>query len=546
MFKQQSDGRGGETALTRYSFRLGHLVELHSTQAALVLAREVAEREALEARLAKLEIETAHNALRVEMEEHLQAQSRLAYLATHDALTGLPNRTLFSARFDEEMDAARRQDRKLALFYLDLDNFKDVNDTLGHAVGDALLQHVSARLQHTIRDGETVARLGGDEFALMQVGTVSAAQVSALASRIIEVLGKPFSIDKRQIFIGVSIGVTLFPDDAEEMEVLHRNADLAMYRAKSDGRNCFKFFDSTMNSEVHRRACLEQAMREPALPSQLRLAFQPQVDLTSERVSGVEALIRWTHPTLGVIAPDEIIPVAERSGLIIDIGAWVLRESCRQAMRWREAGLEHLTIAVNVAAAQFQNGDMPRLVADVLAETGLPAAWLELEITETGIMHDMRGAAETLVALHQQGVHLAIDDFGTGYSSLSYLRQLPVQRIKIDRSFVSCVPGDADAGAMVTMIAKLAQALRLEVVAEGVESRPQADFVRDAGCTFAQGYYYGMPGCALPPPGFITGMDWQERTAAKSCIASVQKMTLSGGQSRLQDTQRLEFAPWTR
>lgn len=520
MFNQQSVDRGRVTELTRYSFRLGHLIELHSTQAALVIARKMAEREALEARLAKLEIETAHNALRVEMAEHLQAQSRLAYLATHDALTGLRNRTLFSVRFGKEMEDARRQNRKLALFYLDLDNFKDVNDTLGHAVGDALLQNVSARLQHTIRDSETVARLGGDEFALMQVGEVSIAQVSALAERIIEVLAEPFSIDKRQIFIGVSVGVTLFPDDAEEMETLHRNADLAMYRAKSDGRNCFKFFDNTMNSEVHRRACLEQAMREPTFSTQLRLAFQPQVDLNSERISGVEALIRWTHPTLGIIAPHEIISISERSGLIIDIGAWVLRESCRQAMRWREAGLEGLTIAVNVAAAQFQNGDMPRLVADVLAETGLPAAWLELEITETGIMHDMRGGAETLLALHQQGVHLAIDDFGTGYSSLSYLRQLPVHRIKIDSSFVSCVPGSADAEAMVTMIAKLAQALRLEVVAEGVESRSQADFVRNAGCAFAQGYYYGMPAFALPPPGFIAGQELRQHDAQRSEFAS--------------------------
>lgn len=531
MFGRQSDGRGRETALTRYSFRVGHLVELHSTNAALVLARELAEREALEARLAKLEIETAHNALREEMAERLQAQSRLAYLATHDALTGLPNRTLFSARFAKEMDDARRHDRKLALLYLDLDNFKDVNDTLGHAVGDALLQHVSARLQHTIRDSETIARLGGDEFALMQVGAVSLGHVNALAERIIDLLAKPFSIDDRQIFIGVSVGITLFPDDADDMEVLHRNADLAMYRAKSDGRNRFKYFDSSMNSEVHRRACLEQAMREPTLSTQLKLAFQPQVDLRSNRVSGVEALIRWTHPTLGVIAPDELIPVAERSGLIIDIGAWVLRESCRQAVRWREAGLEHLTIAVNVAAAQFQNGDMPRLVAEVLAETGLPASWLELEITETGIMHDMRGAAETLIALHQQGVQLAIDDFGTGYSSLSYLRQLPVHRIKIDRSFVNYVPGNADAEAMVTMITRLAEAMRLEVVAEGIENRAQADFARDAGCTFAQGYYYGMPAYALPLPGFIAGVDMLERIAAKDCMTSDRILTLPLSQS---------------
>jgi diguanylate cyclase (GGDEF)-like protein len=535
MFQQQRDGQGRETALARYSLRVGHLVELHSTYAALVLAREMAEREASEARLAKLEMEIAYNALREEMAERLQAQSHLAYLATHDALTGLPNRTLFSSRFDEAMVGARRQNRKVALLYLDLDNFKDVNDTLGHAIGDALLQNVSARLQHAIRAGETVARLGGDEFALMQIDAVSSAEVSALSERIIELLGKPFSIDKRQIFVGVSIGIAVFPDDAEEVEVLHRNADLALYRAKSTGRNCFKFFDKSMNSQVHRRACLEQALREPTLSTQLRLAFQPQVDLSSERVSGVEALIRWTHPTLGVIAPGEFIPVAERSGLIIEIGAWVLRESCRQAMRWREAGFENLTIAVNVAAAQFQNGDMPRLVADVLAETGLPASWLELEITETGIMHDMRGAAETLIALHQQGVHLAIDDFGTGYSSLSYLRQLPVHRIKIDQSFVNCVPGNVDAGAMVTMIAKLAQALRLEVVAEGVESRAQADFVRDAGCMFAQGYYYGAPAYGPPSPGFITGAYLREHAAAKDCVILNQRLTSPDDQSWLQD-----------
>ncbi len=483
----------GESALTRYGLRLGALVERHMSNAALVAARQEAEREAEEARKARREIETANAALREEMAIRQRAQSRLAYLATHDPLTALANRTLFSDRFSCDIEDARRRGHKLALIYVDLDNFKDVNDTLGHATGDLLLQQVSARIQSELRPGETAARMGGDEFAVLQREPADTAETRARVDRLIALLGAPFEIGDRSVFISASIGITLFPDDADDEEVLHRNADLAMYRAKTEGRNRCHFFDKLLNDELHRRSCLERALREPSVISQFNIVFQPQVDMRTLRVTGVEALLRWNHPDGGVVGPDEFVPILERSGMIVEVGAWVLRESCRQAMRWRQVSALPLTVAVNVAAAQFRGGDMPRLVAAVLAETGLPPSRLELEITETGIMHDMRVAAETLIALHQQGVGLAIDDFGTGYSSLSYLRKLPVDRVKIDRSFVMDIPANEDAAVIATAIVRLAHNLRLQVVAEGVETTAQSEFFRAAGCDFAQGFYYGRP-----------------------------------------------------
>jgi len=480
-------------ALDRYSHRMGRLVERHMAEAALIAARQEAEREAAEARRAKMDIEMASIALREEIAIRQTAQSRLAYLATHDPLTALPNRTLFNERLGNEMQESLRSGRKLALLYVDLDNFKDVNDTLGHAVGDTLLQRVAARIVRELRPGEMVGRIGGDEFALLQVDPEDAACAGNLGDRLMATLCEPFDVEGRPIFIGASIGITLFPNDADSVELLHRNADLAMYRAKSDGRNRCHFFDETLNQEVHRRALLEQALREPALMSQLFLVYQPQFEVRTGELSGMEALLRWDHPEHGMISPSEFIPVAERSGLILDIGAWVLREACRQAAAWCNAGHKPLTVSVNVSTVQFRVGNVSRLVAEVLAETGLPASWLELEITETGMMHDMNVAADTLISLHHQGVSLSIDDFGTGYSSLSYLRRVPVDRIKIDRSFINDVTVSEDAAVVAETIVKLAHSLRLEVVAEGVETRAQADFVRQTGCAYVQGFYYGEP-----------------------------------------------------
>jgi diguanylate cyclase (GGDEF)-like protein len=491
-------------AMERYGLHMGRLVERHLADAALIAARQEAERDAAEARQAKLDIERATLALHDEISVRQRAQSRLAYLASHDPLTGLPNRILFNERLEADMRDARRRGRKLALLYIDLDNFKDVNDTLGHAAGDDLLQQVADRISGELRAGETVARIGGDEFALLQVDPEDAADAGALAERLIASLAQPFEAHGRPIFIGASIGITLFPNDAASLELLHRNADLAMYRAKSDGRNRCHFFDGTLNEELHRRALLEQALREPALMSQLSVVYQPQIDLRSGNISGVEALLRWNHPIHGAIGPDEFIPVAERCGMILDIGTWVLREACRQAGAWRNAGLPRVTMSVNVSTLQFRVGNMPALVAGILAETGLPGNWLELEITETGIMQDMHVAAETLVALHNQGVGLAIDDFGTGYSSLSYLRRVPVDRIKIDRSFISDATASEDAAIVAATIVGLAHSLRLEVVAEGVETRAQAEFVRQTGCAFVQGYFYGEPARAEDIPAMLT------------------------------------------
>jgi diguanylate cyclase (GGDEF)-like protein len=481
------------SALDHYSRRMGRLVERHMADAALIAARQEAEREAAEAKRAKHDIEMATIALRDEIAERQTAQSRLAYLASHDPLTGLPNRTLFNTQLATEMQEAHQRGRKLAMLYVDLDNFKDVNDTLGHAIGDTLLRQVAARIAGELRAGEMVGRIGGDEFALLQVDPEDEARAAELGERLMATLCEPFDIEGRPIFIGASIGMTMFPDDADTVELLHRNADLAMYRAKNDGRNRCHFFDETLNQEVHRRALLEQALREPSLMNQLFLVYQPQYDIQTERLSGVEALLRWDHPEHGLIPPSEFISVAERSGLILDIGAWVLREACRQAARWYNAGFPPMTMSVNVSTVQFRVGNVPRLVAQVLAETGLPASWLELEITETGMMHDMNVAAETLVALHNQGVGLSIDDFGTGYSSLSYLRRVPVDRIKIDRSFIKDVTASEDAAVVASTIVKLAHSLRLQVVAEGVETRAQADFVQKTGCAFVQGFYYGEP-----------------------------------------------------
>ncbi|HXZ14926.1 MAG TPA: diguanylate cyclase, partial [Roseiarcus sp.] len=338
----------GESALTRYGLRLGTLVERHMSNAALIAARQEAEREAEKARKARREIEAANASLREEMAIRQRAQSRLAYLATHDPLTAMANRTLFNDRFSFDIDDARGRGRKLALIYIDLDNFKDVNDTLGHAAGDLLLQQVSARIQSELRPGETAARMGGDEFAVLQRDPANAAETRARVERLIALLGEPFAINDRSIFITASIGITLFPDDADDEELLHRNADLAMYRAKIEGRNRCRFFDKALNDELHRRSFLEQALREPSITSQFSIVFQPQVEMRTRRMTGVEALLRWNHPDGKVLGPDEFVPILERSGMIVEVGAWVLRESCRQATRWRQVSALPLTVAVNV------------------------------------------------------------------------------------------------------------------------------------------------------------------------------------------------------
>jgi len=480
-------------ALERYSQRMGRLVERHLAEACLVAARQEAEREADRANEARRDVEVTAAALRNEVGVRERAQARLAYLASHDALTALPNRSWFNDTLASVVVKAEKLGHKLAVGYIDLDNFKDVNDTLGHDVGDALLRQVADRLQGEISETEALARIGGDEFALIMTDSPTAMSASALASRLIAAIGRPFEVYGRPIFVGASVGVSLFPADADTVDLLHRHADLALYRAKTDGRNRCQVYDQTLNEEVQRRTMLEQALREPAVFDQLRVMFQPQIDLHANQVSGAEALLRWHHPVYGPIWPQEFIPIAERTGLILPIGAWVLRESCRHAASWRAAGRPALGVSVNVSALQFRTGNIPGLVADVLAETGLPGEALELEITETAVMNHAADQVSDLLELSRMGVRLAIDDFGTGYSSLSYLRRIPVDRIKIDQSFIRDAPSNEDAAVIAETIVRLAHSLRMQVVAEGVETREQLDFVRQTDCRYAQGFYYSKP-----------------------------------------------------
>ena len=481
--------------LERYSDQLGLLCERQLAMTALRNARELAERQAEQARTAAREAIASRDALRVEMQRRVEVQSRLAHLATHDPLTGLPNRTLLAERLGQQIELDKSTGRSLALLYLDLDHFKDVNDTLGHGAGDALLRVVSERLKSCLRGDAMVARMGGDEFALW-LSDIDASGALALAHRIRAHLLEPISLAGHRVFIGVSIGCTLCPMDGEDFGTLLSNGDIAMYRAKQEGRNCVQMFDTALDAEVRRRASLEQALHEAVALNQVAVAYQPQIDLVTGRLVGAEALLRWTHPGHGAVFPDEFVPIAERSGLINSLGGWILHESCRQVLAWSDAGLSELRVAVNLATAQFKGSDVPRIVAQVLAATGLHPSRLELEITETGVMQDMRDAIEVLRALASLGVTLAIDDFGTGYSSLSYLRKLPVDKIKIDRSFVSEVAIDEDAAAVARAMVGLAHSLRLAVVAEGVETAEQAAFMQSTRCDYAQGYLYGKP---MPP-----------------------------------------------
>jgi diguanylate cyclase (GGDEF)-like protein len=480
-------------ALDRYSSRMGRLVERHLAEGALIAARQEAEREAARATQAKADIEVTAAALREEVVARERTQARLAYLASHDSLTGLANRLWFSDKLAEAVVKAAGAGGRLALLYIDIDNFKDVNDTLGHDVGDALLQQVAERLK-TLRSPQHLpARIGGDEFAFLAADADDADAATALAERVMAAICRPFEIFGRPIFVGASIGVSLYPNDAGTVDLLHRHADLALYRAKSDGRNRCHVFDSSLKDEVQRRAMIEQALREPGLLDQMQIVFQPQIDIAAGRISGAEALLRWTHPTHGAIWPQEFIPVAERSGLIVPIGTWVLQESCRQAARWRDQGLPPMTISVNVSPLQFRIGNIPSLVAGILAETGLPGSLLELEITETAVMNHAADSIGHLLALSKLGVGLAIDDFGTGYSSLSYLRQIPVNRIKIDQSFIRDATTSEDAAVVAATIVQLAHSLRLQVVAEGVETAEQLEFIRQTGCSYAQGFYFSKP-----------------------------------------------------
>jgi diguanylate cyclase (GGDEF)-like protein/PAS domain S-box-containing protein len=418
---------------------------------------------------------------------------RMSYLAQHDGLTDLPNRILFNDRLTQAIALAQRHQQKLALLYLDVDRFKHINDSLGHTVGDHLLQSVAQRLVASVRNSDTVSRQGGDEFVIL-LSEVRHAQDAAVAAEKVRVaLTAPHYIDQHDLHLTASIGIVIYPDDGMEGKTLLTNADFAMYHAKESGRNNYQFFRPDMNVSAIERQSLEEGLRHAVERKEFVLHYQPQMDLDTRAIIGVEALIRWHHPQRGLVGPAQFIPVAEECGFIVPFGRWVLREACRQGRAWQDAGLPPMRIAVNISAAELRAKDYVAGVRAILLETGLEPGYLELELTETFLMQDSTSTTDVLQALKGMGVHLALDDFGTGYSSLSYLRRFPIDTLKIDQSFVRDLTTDADDASIVSAVISMGKSLHKRVVAEGVETPEQLAFLQEQNCPEGQGYYLSQP-----------------------------------------------------
>jgi diguanylate cyclase (GGDEF)-like protein len=429
------------------------------------------------------------------MTERREWEARLAQVTRHDHLTNLPNRVVFMDRLDQALVRvrSRRSGRPLAVLMLDLDRFKLVNETFGHATGDRLLLAVAERLGGCLRDGDTVARLGGDEFAVLLPEIAKASDTAVVVDKIFAALKAPFVVDAHEVFVSASVGISVAPDDADESGLLLKNADAAMYRAKDQGRSTFQLYSPAMNVSQLERLSLESHLRHALERDEFVVHYQPQIELQSGRIIGMEALVRWRHPEWGLVSPARFIPVAEETGLIIPIGERVLRAACEQNRRWQEQGVAPFRMSVNLSARQFQKVDLRTLVAGVLHQSGLDPRWLELELTESMLMSDADRTVATLNALHAMGVGLALDDFGTGYSSLSYLKRYPIDTIKIDQSFVRHITTEADDAAIAVAIIAMANSLKLTVVAEGVETEEQKAFFVQQGCDAIQGYLISRP-----------------------------------------------------
>jgi diguanylate cyclase (GGDEF)-like protein/PAS domain S-box-containing protein len=424
--------------------------------------------------------------------ERRQAADRIQYLAHCDALTGLPNRAQLDERAREALRLVKRSGEPLALMFLDLDHFKDINDTLGHSAGDALLVELARRLSQTVRETDTVARLGGDEFIFLLHGT-HAQGAAHVARKLLKVIAQPCQIDQEDLSVSGSIGIALYPEDGTDLETLFKRADTAMYRAKQEGRNGYSFFTAEMQAQAARNLQLLNALRHALERKQLHVHYQPQLALREQRIVGAEALLRWTHPEFGPVAPAEFIPVAEDSGLILPIGEWVLRQAVQQARHWQQQGLGPLVMAVNLSAVQFRHPDLPALVTRILDEAGLPAPSLELELTESVAMGNPQNAIAVMDQLHRRGVGMSIDDFGTGYASLSYLKKFKIGKLKIDQSFVQDIGNDPEDKAIVKAIIQIAKSLGLQTIAEGVETAGQMAYLREQDCDEIQGYIASKP-----------------------------------------------------
>jgi diguanylate cyclase (GGDEF)-like protein len=423
-----------------------------------------------------------------------RAEEELLRLANHDALTLLPNRLLLQDRLSRAIVHGHRTGRQVAVLFIDLDRFKNINDSLGHDVGDQVIVEAARRLSASLRESDTVARQGGDEFVVVLADVADAEDVALVAQKILDSLFQPMLLQGQEIFPTGSLGISIYPRDGVDSRTLLKNADTAMYRAKAAGRNNFQFYARDMSVRARDHLKLEGALRRALERNEFVLHYQPQIDIKTGTVVGVEALLRWQpQGRQDMIAPVEFIPIAEETGLIVPIGEWVMATACAQHKAWRDAGLPPLRMSVNLSARQFQRQDLVRQVARLLREKECDASGLALEITESAVMENPEAAAETLRQLSDMGVHLAIDDFGTGYSSLSYLKRFPIHALKIDRSFVRDITADADDAAIVKSVIALAHSMKLDVIAEGVETVNQLDFLNDQGCDQMQGYYFSKP-----------------------------------------------------
>jgi diguanylate cyclase (GGDEF)-like protein/PAS domain S-box-containing protein len=444
---------------------------------------------------------TGYRGVARDISERRRSEERIRYLAMHDGLTGLPNRTMFSQILAHAVESSRRYERRFALMFIDLDRFKNINDTLGHEAGDQLLREVSSRLKHTLRASDVVARLGGDEFVVLLQEAAEDAEVGAAADKLLAAMATPLNLCGQECRVTASIGVASFPHDGDDEATLMKHADIAMYMAKEAGKNGFALYSHAKRSQALEKLTLENHLRRALERNELSLAYQAKLDLRSEGISGVEALLRWNNPLLGAIAPAQFIPLAEETGLIVPIGKWVLRTACLQAMAWQRDGLPPVAVAVNLSQRQFVDGTLVADVAAVLAETGLPAPLLELEITESMVMHDTDRVIAQLNELRRLGIRIAIDDFGTGYSSLAQLRHFPVNTLKVDRSFIRELATSADDKAIIDAIIQMGKTLSLTVVAEGVETQEQLTLLRERACDQMQGYHFSKP---LPPEQFAS------------------------------------------
>lgn len=431
------------------------------------------------------------------------AESHLDFLAHNDPVSGLPNRHAFNERLAFALSKVNQFGGSVGVLLLDLDNFKVVNDTLGHQNGDKLLRSVAERLVGALRSADTVCRIGGDEFAVIMESTDTLPDGEWVAGKIISAMVAPFALDVHELYVTASIGISAYPQDATDQQTLIRNADTAMYQAKEKGKNGFEKFRPEMDARAQKRLALEVNLRKALERGELSLYYQPQVDFRDGSIVGVEALLRWTHPELGCVSPLEFIPVAEESGLIVPIGRWVLATACKQAAAWRDAGLGSINVAVNLSVRQTKDLNLMRDILDALRQAKLAPSQLELEITETVLMENVHANVDLLHRLQTEGIRLSIDDFGTGYSSMAYLKRFPIDQVKIDQTFVRDIPGDGDDEAIISAIIAMAHHLELSVVAEGVETEAQLHFLRDVGCDIMQGFYFARPMPAEQATKFI-------------------------------------------